>query len=49
MPYPSLYDPAGAASTLDFPFGLPDTYLVDAAGTIRYVVFGETGAKSCRA
>jgi DsbE subfamily thiol:disulfide oxidoreductase len=42
VPYPSLYDPQGrTASTLGFPF-LPDTYLVDASGAMRYVVYGET-------
>jgi thiol-disulfide isomerase/thioredoxin len=43
--YPSLYDPNGrTAATLGFPF-LPDTYLVDATGTIRYAVYGETSAE----
>jgi cytochrome c biogenesis protein CcmG/thiol:disulfide interchange protein DsbE len=42
--YPSLYDPQGrTAATLGFPF-LPDTYLVDATGTMRYAVYGETSA-----
>jgi cytochrome c biogenesis protein CcmG/thiol:disulfide interchange protein DsbE len=42
--YPSLYDPHGrTAATLGFPF-LPDTYLVDATGTMRYAVYGETSA-----
>ena len=40
--YPSLYDPQGrTAALLDFPF-LPDTYVVDGAGTIRYAIYGET-------
>jgi DsbE subfamily thiol:disulfide oxidoreductase len=40
--YPSLYDPDGrTAASLGFPF-VPDTYVVDGSGTIRYVVFGET-------
>ena len=43
--YPSLYDPQGrTAATLGFPF-LPDTYLVDETGTMRYVVYGETSAE----
>jgi DsbE subfamily thiol:disulfide oxidoreductase len=43
--YASLYDPQGrTAATLGFPF-LPDTYLVDAEGTMRYVVYGETSAE----
>ena len=42
VPYPSLFDPSGRfASTLGFP-ALPDTYVVDPGGTIRWVVFGET-------
>ena len=42
VPYPSLFDPSGtSAADLGFPF-LPDTYVVDREGTIRWVVFGET-------
>lgn len=42
--YQSLFDPEGrTASTLGFPF-LPDTYVVDASGTMRYAVYGETSA-----
>lgn len=42
--YPSLYDPDGrTAASLEFPF-LPDTYLVDSSGTMRYAVYGETSA-----
>jgi thiol-disulfide isomerase/thioredoxin len=45
VPYPSLYDPQGrTAASLGFPF-LPDTYLVDADGTTRYAVYGETSAQ----
>ena len=45
VPYPSLYDPDGrTAGSLGFPF-LPDTYLVDADGTMRFVVYGETSAQ----
>ena len=40
--YPSLSDPSGRyAKDLGFP-GLPDTYVVDATGTIRFAIFGET-------
>jgi DsbE subfamily thiol:disulfide oxidoreductase len=40
--YPSLFDPSGrSAADLGFP-ALPDTYIVDAGGTIRWVVYGET-------
>ena len=42
VPYPSLFDPAGRfAADLGFP-ALPDTYVVDRVGTIRWVVYGET-------
>lgn len=42
VPYPSLFDPTGrTAATLGFPF-VPVTYVVDASGTSRYAVYGET-------
>jgi thiol-disulfide isomerase/thioredoxin len=42
VPYPSLHDPSGrTAAHLGYP-ALPDTYVVDRQGTIRWVVFGET-------
>jgi DsbE subfamily thiol:disulfide oxidoreductase len=42
VPYPSIFDPAGrTAATLGFP-ALPDTYVVDREGIVRWVVFGET-------
>lgn len=42
VPYPSLFDPSGrTAAQLGFPF-LPDTYVVDRDGTIRWVIYGET-------
>ena len=45
VPYPSLYDPSGrTAVDLGFPF-LPDTYVVDQEGTIRWVVFGASDEK----
>lgn len=45
VPYPSLFDPSGrSATTLGFP-ALPDTYVVDRGGTIRWVVYGETDEK----
>jgi thiol-disulfide isomerase/thioredoxin len=38
VPYPSIADPTGRfAASLDY-FGLPDTYVVDTTGTIRYVI-----------
>lgn len=40
--YPSLQDPSGGfADDLGF-IGLPDTYVVDSSGTIRFAIFGET-------
>ncbi len=45
VPYPSLFDPTGGfAADLGFP-ALPDTYVVDREGTIRWVVYGETDAQ----
>jgi thiol-disulfide isomerase/thioredoxin len=42
IPYPSIDDGAGAfADDLGFPY-LPHTLVVDAGGTIRYRIFGET-------
>lgn len=42
VPYPSLYDPSGRfAADLGYP-AVPDTYVVDREGTIRWVVYGET-------
>ncbi|MFL5791183.1 MAG: TlpA family protein disulfide reductase [Actinomycetota bacterium] len=38
VPYPSIADPTGKfAASLDY-VGLPDTYVVDRTGTIRYVI-----------
>ena len=45
VPYPSLFDPDGrTAAMLGFPF-LPDTYLVDDSGTMRYAIYGETNVE----
>lgn len=42
VPYDSLVDEQGRfADDLGFPY-LPDTYIVDAQGTIRWVIYGET-------
>jgi peroxiredoxin len=38
VPYPSLYDPSGRIAGLLGYYGLPDTYVVDPSGTIRYVI-----------
>jgi thiol-disulfide isomerase/thioredoxin len=41
VPYPSLYDADGrSASELKYPY-LPDTYVVDASGRIRWAIYGE--------
>jgi len=38
VPYPSIADPTGKfAASLDY-VGLPDTYVVDPTGTIRYMI-----------
>jgi DsbE subfamily thiol:disulfide oxidoreductase len=43
--YPSIEDPAGGwADDLGF-WGLPDTYVADAGGTIRYLITGPTSAE----
>jgi len=42
VPYESLFDEQGRyADDLGFPY-LPDTYVVDADGTIRWAIYGET-------
>jgi cytochrome c biogenesis protein CcmG/thiol:disulfide interchange protein DsbE len=42
VPYESLFDENGSfAGDLGFPY-LPDTYIVDAGGTIRWAIYGET-------
>jgi DsbE subfamily thiol:disulfide oxidoreductase len=43
--YPSIEDPSGGwADDLGF-LGLPDTYVADAGGTIRYLITGATSAE----
>jgi DsbE subfamily thiol:disulfide oxidoreductase len=45
VPYDSLLDEQGRyADDLGFPY-LPDTYVVDADGTIRWVIYGETNER----
>ncbi len=45
VPYPSLADERGAwADDLGFPY-LPDTYVIDPQGTIRWAIYGETSAE----
>lgn len=42
VPYESLVDEAGRyADDLGFPY-LPDTYIVDRSGTIRWAIYGKT-------
>jgi cytochrome c biogenesis protein CcmG/thiol:disulfide interchange protein DsbE len=48
VPYPSILDAPGAWAD-DFAFfGLPDTYVIDRAGTIRWAVAGQTDAGEVR-
>ncbi len=48
VPYPSIVDEPGAWAD-DFAFfGLPDTYVIDRAGVIRWSVFGQTDAERLR-
>jgi thiol-disulfide isomerase/thioredoxin len=48
VPYPSIVDEPGAWAD-DFAFfGLPDTYVIDRGGTIRWSVFGQTDASQLR-
>ena len=42
VPYPSLSDPAGRTAAKLSYVGLPDTYVVDRSGTIRYAINGQT-------
>jgi thiol-disulfide isomerase/thioredoxin len=42
VPYPSFSDPAGRLAARLGYFTLPDTYVVDATGTIRYALNGAT-------
>lgn len=48
VPYPSIVDEPGAWAD-DFAFfGLPDTYVIDRAGVIRWSVFGQTDGDQLR-
>jgi cytochrome c biogenesis protein CcmG/thiol:disulfide interchange protein DsbE len=48
VPYPSIVDEPGAWAD-DFAFfGLPDTYVIDRAGIIRWSVYGQTDAAQLR-
>ena len=49
VPYPSIVDEPGAWAD-DFAFfGLPDTYVIDRAGIIRWSVYGQTDAAQLEA
>lgn len=42
VPYPSYYDASGrTAHLLKYPLGIPDTYVADASGVIRWAIYGE--------
>ena len=42
VPYPSYYDSSGrTAHLLKYPLGIPDTYVVDGSGVIRWAIYGE--------
>ena len=46
--YPSLQDPSGSwADDFDL-FGYPDTFVVDASGTIRWAIYGQTSEEQLR-
>jgi thiol-disulfide isomerase/thioredoxin len=41
VPYPSFYDPSGrTAHLLKYPAGIPDTYIADSSGVIRWAIYG---------
>lgn len=44
VPYPSLFDPSGRTAAKLGYVGLPDTYVVDPGGTIRFAISGPTTA-----
>jgi len=46
--YPSIQDPSGSWAD-DFElFGYPDTFVIDASGTIRWAVYGQTSEGQLR-
>ncbi len=47
--YPSIVDEAGAWADDFALFGYPDTFVVDADGTIRWVIYGQTDGPQLRA
>jgi peroxiredoxin len=42
VPYPSIADPSGSIAAVLGIVGLPNTFVVDPAGTIRFIVNGPT-------
>jgi cytochrome c biogenesis protein CcmG/thiol:disulfide interchange protein DsbE len=48
VPYPSIVDEPGAWADDFALFGLPDTYVIDRQGIIRWAVFGQTDAAQLR-
>jgi Thiol-disulfide isomerase and thioredoxins len=48
VPYPSIVDEPGAWADDFALFGLPDTYVIDRAGIIRWAVYGQTDAAQLR-
>lgn len=49
VPYPSLVDEAGKTAAQLGYLGLPDTYVVDAEGTMRVAIAGPTNGPQLRA
>lgn len=46
--YPSIQDPSGAWADDFGLFGYPDTFVIDASGTIRWAVYGQIGEEQLR-
>ncbi len=46
--YPSIQDPSGAWADDFGLFGYPDTFVIDATGTIRWAVYGQVGEEQLR-
>jgi peroxiredoxin len=46
--YPSIQDPSGSWADDFGLFGYPDTFVIDASGTIRWAVYGQTSEGQLR-
>jgi len=46
--YPSIQDPSGSWADDFALFGYPDTFVIDASGTIRWAVYGQIGEEQLR-